>query len=631
VSLPASRLICDCWNQSESDDVSIELTCGECGKTLRVADKYAGRRASCPACHAPVDIPAQDDELEELEDLEPLEEDADAASSDNADDDADDSGYSLDEDALDALAPSSAPAPQPITQAEQLDAAGLAAPTDTKGKSHGSLPLPGHEARPGPTDREKDARAAARRSLITKLVLLVVVVGVLGGGAYWYMTTLGAMVKVVANQPVRAVHALDGIDTPDPNQTLSNQVLNPMQAMQEGITMGGGDGLYVTRPDGGGDYQLVVLDIREGMMKSRNQWSGMNVRFRASEFEVVADSGQTVQPIMLRTQIESPVEVSLDAGSSPTPVLPAGYEPASADYEAKGRYEQAAGTLTFDGSNAVTGEVSFRSRRAFNPSPGVSGVTVNGELTLRDPAGLRLDYAYNGYAAEVDWPEDATGWISTDRYLLGSVTTMELHRTALLIPKPPGATRLTINLGGEKLLAISTTAATGPPPAPGRPGNNAPANQVTSQVATATGSAAPGNAGQANNPQTAGSANASGSGSKSTNPLGYFSALAQARESARGIESAKQMQQIGVAVEIYRQQNNDAFPESLNQLEPILNKRGVEGLLTNPRKGEDDGYIYEPPGPDDDLAATPILWESRAGYKDLSGRVLYADGSVRGE
>jgi len=621
--------------------VSIELTCGECGKTLRVADKYAGRRASCPACRAPVDIPAKDDELEDLEELEPLDESPAEGSADD-EGDADDSGYSLDEDALGALAPSSAPPPQPVTQAEQLEAAGLAAPAETKGKSHGSKPLPGHEAKPELTDREKASRAAARRSLITKLVMVVVVLGAIGGGAYWYMTTLGAMVQVVSSQSVRAVHALDGIDSNDPNQTMSSQLLNPMAAMREGITMGGGDGLYVTRPDGGGDYQLVVLDIREGMMKSRNQWSGMNVQFRASEFEVVTDTGQTVQPVMLRAQVGGPVEVSLDKGSSPEPVLPAGYTPASADYESKGRNEKAAGTLTFDGSNGVTGEVTYRSLRAFNPSPGVSGVTVNGELSLRDPSGLRLDYAYNGYAAEVDWPNDATGWISTDRYLLGSVTTMEMHQTALLIPKPAGATRLTINLGGEKLLAISTTASTGPPtsPTPAKPRNNTPGNPVTNQVANATGSVTSGNTNQGNASQASAGNNAGGSnanpnasssGSQSTNPLGYFSALAQARENASGIESAKQMQQIGVAIEIYRQQNDDAFPETLDQLQGILNERGIEGLLTNPRKGEDDGYIYEPPGPDDDLADTPILWESRAGYKNLSGRVLYADGSVRGE
>ena len=36
----------------------IKITCQECGKALRVADDYAGRRAKCPACGAVIPIPA---------------------------------------------------------------------------------------------------------------------------------------------------------------------------------------------------------------------------------------------------------------------------------------------------------------------------------------------------------------------------------------------------------------------------------------------------------------------------------------------------------------------------------------------------------------------------------------------
>ncbi len=39
-----------------------------CGKTLRVPDASAGRRAKCPACNAVVNIPALEPELEIIED-----------------------------------------------------------------------------------------------------------------------------------------------------------------------------------------------------------------------------------------------------------------------------------------------------------------------------------------------------------------------------------------------------------------------------------------------------------------------------------------------------------------------------------------------------------------------------------
>ena len=42
-----------------------------CGKTLRVPDANAGRRAKCPACSAVVDIPAPDPVLEVVEDAPP--------------------------------------------------------------------------------------------------------------------------------------------------------------------------------------------------------------------------------------------------------------------------------------------------------------------------------------------------------------------------------------------------------------------------------------------------------------------------------------------------------------------------------------------------------------------------------
>jgi hypothetical protein len=42
-----------------------------CGKTLRVPDEHAGRRAKCPVCNAVVSIPAPDPVFEIVEEPEP--------------------------------------------------------------------------------------------------------------------------------------------------------------------------------------------------------------------------------------------------------------------------------------------------------------------------------------------------------------------------------------------------------------------------------------------------------------------------------------------------------------------------------------------------------------------------------
>jgi hypothetical protein len=50
--------------------VPIAFNC-TCGKTLRVPDSSAGRRAKCPVCSAVVEVPAPEPEFEIVEDEEP--------------------------------------------------------------------------------------------------------------------------------------------------------------------------------------------------------------------------------------------------------------------------------------------------------------------------------------------------------------------------------------------------------------------------------------------------------------------------------------------------------------------------------------------------------------------------------
>jgi WD40 repeat protein len=58
--------------------MSVTLYCPGCGKKLTVPDNRAGRRLSCPSCHAPLNIPAEEtkvdlEEIPELDDVEVLD------------------------------------------------------------------------------------------------------------------------------------------------------------------------------------------------------------------------------------------------------------------------------------------------------------------------------------------------------------------------------------------------------------------------------------------------------------------------------------------------------------------------------------------------------------------------------
>ena len=63
-----------------------------CGKTLRVPDQFAGRRATCPGCSAVVNIPGPDPVFEVVEKPKPGAPPTRKPSRPADDDDSDDGG-----------------------------------------------------------------------------------------------------------------------------------------------------------------------------------------------------------------------------------------------------------------------------------------------------------------------------------------------------------------------------------------------------------------------------------------------------------------------------------------------------------------------------------------------------------
>jgi hypothetical protein len=110
------------------------------------------------------------------------------------------------------------------------------------------------------------------------------------------------------------------------------------------------------------------------------------------------------------------------------------------------------------------------------------------------------------------------------------------------------------------------------------------------------------------------------------NPLAYFDILLESRDRARGIVSASNLRQIGLTLLTYYEAQG-RWPETLEELQDHV--PGFAGLLTNPRTGEDPGFIYEKPADGAEPSVTPVVWEAWQGQKDPNGAVLYADGSIR--
>jgi hypothetical protein len=95
--------------------------------------------------------------------------------------------------------------------------------------------------------------------------------------------------------------------------------------------------------------------------------------------------------------------------------------------------------------------------------------------------------------------------------------------------------------------------------------------------------------------------------------------------------------QLSVALIAYTDANGGAWPDSLDQVKPLIGKTtqyGVVGmgkdfatLIANPLTGDNPGYEYVKPK--DKGLNNIVLYQLRGGKRDNTLSVAYADGSVR--
>ncbi len=98
-----------------------------------------------------------------------------------------------------------------------------------------------------------------------------------------------------------------------------------------------------------------------------------------------------------------------------------------------------------------------------------------------------------------------------------------------------------------------------------------------------------------------------------------------AREAARRTQSANNMHQIGIAARSYETQKQ-VWPDSVEELLPYLENEDT--VFANPFTGDDPGYEYVKPTDSHPSPNTVILYQLRDGERDLTLKVLFADGHV---
>lgn len=108
-------------------------------------------------------------------------------------------------------------------------------------------------------------------------------------------------------------------------------------------------------------------------------------------------------------------------------------------------------------------------------------------------------------------------------------------------------------------------------------------------------------------------------------------------DAKKKIESSDNLKQLSVAIIAYHDAHN-AYPDSLDQLKPMIGQKGPIGvigngkdyaaLIRNPLTGDDPGYEYVKPGAEGNESTTIVLYQLRNGKRDTSLPVAYANGSV---
>ncbi len=258
-----------------------------------------------------------------------------------------------------------------------------------------------------------------------KLVVFLALLGGLLGGLYWFVTGPAASFSVVDQ---RVVHATQVIPM---TIQMRGSLVQGMGSALTGGASGGGDGtsagnatltrdpgrmaagqtniLTAIRNDKTGQNLLVSVGIQKKLMEIHGQTSGYDMVLVASAFELRV--GQKTYPARLLAQT-LPLACKIDlAGASTSEyrhLLPSGKVPDKTSW-GQGRTPPR-GTVTYDGTMGVQGELDYIAYAIESNWPGASGLFAEGALTMTDANGIVIDYKYNGDNMVVTAPNNSEMW-----------------------------------------------------------------------------------------------------------------------------------------------------------------------------------------------------------------------------
>lgn len=369
-----------------------------CGKKLRAPDSSAGKRAKCPACQAVVTLPPPPERTDDL--------------------------YELAEDPFEPAAPR--PAPRPAAPVAQPT------PRPTPRQAPQSLmDSPFWQASAQRVIQRDAAATKGPRPLfnafgieVTRMKLSVAVaavVAILALPVWWLKFGPGADVKLLSAQTVEAVPLLGGLATREPYSLFTGtgdrslglkgpKLKNPppgAATVDIVFSMGGGEQLFLTRPDPNGRHLLLQAHVSHGLMNRLGRQSSYEYRVSANDFSLEPlDGGDPLKPTMLYAEFDGSVEIDI-AGANAVgyeALLPVGVRPSSQELQrAHGGVAQ--GTIVYDGSSGASGQFDFSSPYFMSGAPGVSGLFANGRVTRTMPDGSQVDYAYNGGTIDISWAQ----------------------------------------------------------------------------------------------------------------------------------------------------------------------------------------------------------------------------------
>jgi hypothetical protein len=423
-----------------------------------------------------------------------------------------------------------------------------------------------------------------RRLAATAVMLLL-----MASGVVWYVNGPGAKLKVIESRTVTMFNAFEGI-----------AVLE--QGIPEVYGVGTGSDLLLSRSVPHGDKVMIRMHVAQSLLDAhdrRDRRAG-RVMLLVSDFSVEVD-GQRSMPTMLVRRVPAGAELLIGQSSTSDyrRILPPGGEPSNRVLEGPTMGEAvASGTVSYDGSAGITGQVNFMAYGLLSDML-VSGVTGNGQLKRVDPNGGEVVYDYHGGQLNITWSDEAEGWrTGGQRDPRAPMAPFTKHEVMLLFDRPTTGGRAKIFFADKHLASVRVR----PMPA---------AEPVV--------------------------ASAEGDGEKQkeqedlVDQINYLGAMARARNRARGLVSSSNMQQIGIALQLYSYEFRGQWPDTLEQLE-AYHLPTLDQMLWNERTRENPGYIYVKPSDEDlrskPLSQIPVLYESRGGQIDPSGSIVYADGHM---